>query len=448
VYNQTTLHPIGLVAVIVLGLATLAVPRRYALVPFLIMACFISPAQRIVFATLDFNLLRLLVLFGWARVAITGEARGFKWKSIDTLLVLWTLSGTAILTLREATFSGFIYRLGVMYDAFGLYFLFRFMIRGWSDVEAIITSAAVISVPVAAVFCLEQATGRNMFAIFGGVAETTLVRNGLLRCRGPFAHPILAGCFWAALMPMIGALWWNGRPTRWLAPVGVAASVVVIVTTSSATSFGALAVVVFAAALFPLRRYVGWMRWAALLGLLGLHLAMINPVWHLLARIRLVGGTGWYRYKLIDEFVNRFDEWWLLGTNSYEAWWQYSFAAVTNQYVLEGVQGGLLTLGLFVAIIAVAFHGVGRMGRSVSPDRFRQLAAWAVGVSLLVHCAAFIAVAYFGQIFVVWYMGLSIVGSLLPAATGRRVYRIATTRSAGGQAMPIAPPGPPAPVGA
>ncbi len=423
--DATNLHPVGLIAVILLGIAVLVLPRRYSLVPFLVVACFIAPAQRLVVMTMDFNLLRLLILFGWARVLMSGEGRGFRWKKLDVLLVLWTLSGTLIMTLREGTLAGFVYRLGLMYDAIGLYFLFRILIRSWDDVEAILIGAAVISVPVAMIFLVERATGRNMFSFFGGVDHFTHVRNGQLRCRGPFAHPIYAGCFWAALMPLIGALWWNCRPTRWLAPVGVAASAVIILTTVSATPISAMYVACFAAALFPLRQYLGWMRWGVVFGLIGLHLAMVNPVWHLLARIQIVGGGGWYRFKLIDEFVNRFGEWWLVGTDSYAQWWLPGFEAVTNQYVLEAVDGGLLTLVLFIAIIVVAFRGVGQIGRSVGRRRFGQVSAWAVGVSLVVHCSSFISVAYFGQLVIVWYMALSIVGSLLPDTGRRRVYRIA-----------------------
>ena len=440
--SQTVLHPIGLMAVILLGIATLIVPRRYAIVPILVVACLISPGQRIMAATLDFNMLRVMILFGWIRIFMTGEARGFKWRSLDILVVLWTLSGTAILMLREGTLASLIYRFGLMYDACGMYFLFRLLIRSWSDVEVIITSAAVISVPVAAFFLLEQATGRNVFAIFGGVSEITVVRDGRLRCRGPFAHPIYAGCFWAALMPMIGALWFKAHPKRWLAPVGLLASMVVILTTSSATPISAMMVAIIGAALYPLRRYVSWMRWATVFGLVGLHLAMIQPVWHLLARINLVGGAGWYRYKLIDEFINRFHEWWLLGSSNYEEWWEYGFEAVTNQYVLEAVQGGLLTLLLFITIIVCGFQGVGRVIRSAADDRFSRYASWAVGASLLVHCAAFIGVAYFGQVYVVWYLGLSIIGSMLPEPKDatRRVYRIVEARGDRGQAEPAVAP--------
>ncbi|MCZ6506246.1 MAG: hypothetical protein O6834_09785 [Actinobacteria bacterium] len=226
-YDQTTLHPIGLAAAFFLGVATLLVPRRFALAPMLIMACFISPAQRVVISSLDFNLLRLMVLFGWLRIALFAETRRFGWKPIDTVVILWAVAGTLVVTMREATISAFIYRSGLAFDAVGMYFFFRFMIRSWKDMEKLMLVAAIISIPVAVVFLVELSTGRNMFAVFGGVPEITIVREGRLRCRGPFPHPILAGCFWAALMPLIGALWWIGGRSRWLAPVGLIASAIV-----------------------------------------------------------------------------------------------------------------------------------------------------------------------------------------------------------------------------
>ena len=53
------------------------------------------------------------------------------------------------------------------------------------------------------------------------------------------------------------------------------------------------------------------MRWAFFGTLLLLHLAMNNPVWHLLARVNVVGGsTGWHRYHLIDKAIEHL-EWWV-----------------------------------------------------------------------------------------------------------------------------------------
>ena len=253
-YDQTTLHPIGLAAAFLLGVATLLVPRRYALAPMLIMACFISPAQRVVISSLDFNLLRLMVLFGWLRIALFAETRRFGWKPIDTVVILWAVAGTLVVTMREATISAFIYRSGLAFDAVGMYFFFRFMIRSWKDMEKLMLVAAIISIPVAVVFLVELSTGHNMFAVFGGVPEITVVREGRLRCRGPFPHPILAGCFWAALMPLIGALWWIGGRSRWLAPVGLIASAIVVFSTASDTPISAVIAGGLAAAVFPLRR--------------------------------------------------------------------------------------------------------------------------------------------------------------------------------------------------
>ena len=79
-FNQTTLHPLGIIAILLLGVATIVVPRRYALVPALVVACFVAPAQRVVLATLDFNFLRIMVFFGWARVLLRGELASFREK--------------------------------------------------------------------------------------------------------------------------------------------------------------------------------------------------------------------------------------------------------------------------------------------------------------------------------------------------------------------------------
>ena len=78
--NQTTVHPLGFVAVVVLGIIMLFVPRKYAVILMSIMACFVASAQRIVVIGLDFDLLRVLVIFGWIRVFMYRETKGFVWK--------------------------------------------------------------------------------------------------------------------------------------------------------------------------------------------------------------------------------------------------------------------------------------------------------------------------------------------------------------------------------
>lgn len=414
--GQTILHPLALAAVIVLGVATMVLPRRWALIPLILMACFIAPAQRVAIFSLNFTLLRLMVLAGWTRLLLRNETRGVTIKTIDLALVAWAVSGTIVYTLLFGSFEALKYRLGTSFDAVGMYFLFRCLIRDWDDLDAVVRGFSYVAVPVAVAFAVEHATGRNIFAIFGYVPQETLVREGRLRCQGAFAHPILAGCFWAALMPLIAARAWAGRRERRQTILGLLAAATIIVFCASSTPIVAVALGLIGAAFFPLRHRMRWVCWGLLLVLVELHLVMRAPVWHLIARGDVIGGsTGWHRYFLINEAINRFDEWWLLGTTSTDHWGRGLFD-LTNQYVLEGVRGGVITLVLFLAVIALAFRDIGRLWRAVADDKPRRIMAWALGVALLIHCGNFIAVSYFGQIYLIWYLLLAVIASLAPAA--------------------------------
>ncbi len=421
-HNTTTLHPIGVGAIAVLGIAMLAVPRRWALVVMLVMACFVSPAQRVVVMSIDLNMLRIMILAGWLRIALRGETRGVVLKPIDGALIAWAVIGSVMMTILYGTGAIAMNRLGHMFDVLGMYFLVRCVIRTWDDVASFASGAAFLGVPVAIAFLVEKATGRNYFSVFGGVPEFTAVRQGKLRCQGAFAHPILAGVFWASLMPLITALWWRGSINRMLAVVGIAASVIIVLTCSSSTPvivvmFGALVCL-----LFPLRASIRWFGIGGVVVLGGLHFVMHAPVWHLLARVDVVGGsTGWYRYKLIDAFITNFNDWWLTGTTGYAGWFEWGLADVTNQYVAEGVNGGLITLLLFLTLIVYASVGVARAWRVRGLPSSDRLMAWMLFTSIMMHCVAFLAVSYFGQSSYLWYIALGLAGCAAPAVRAKAI---------------------------
>ena len=440
-HNQTTLHPFGLIAVLLCGAALIVLPRRFAIVPILVMACFVAPAQRVVLASMDFNLLRLVVVLGWVRVVLHQQWRGLNWNRMDTFVCLWALWGAAAFTLTHLSSAALINRLGFLFDALGMYFLFRMLLRDWADLRLLATAAAVLAVPVACAFLIEKATARNMFAFLGGVPEITTVRAGVLRCQGAFAHPILAGSFWAALMPLIAATWFTNRGSaRLLAPIGLAAAATVVITCASSTPLVAMIIGAVAVCLYPLRKYLSWMRLAVIFCAIVLHMVMIAPLWHLLARISLVeGSTGWYRFKLIDEFFEHFNEWWLIGTESTAHWWKWGSADVTNQYVVEGVHGGLGALVLFIAVLAIAFHAVGRARKHAEHLPQRRMLAWCLGCSLLIHCMSFLAVSYFGQMIVVMYLSLAISGTILNKSPRTVCIDVRTLRAHNSVLVPVIP---------
>jgi hypothetical protein len=421
--DHTTVHPVGLLAIVVLGICVLLLPRRWSTLPFMVMACFVPSAQRIVIIGMDFDFLRIMVLFGVFRLFIKNEYAGFTWKSIDKIFILWVLSSMLFYVVQMGTSAAFINRLGFAFDAFGMYFLFRCLIRDWLDVDSLVMGCIWISIPIAMFFLIEYSTGRNLFSMFGGVSQFTEIREEHLRCQGAFSHPILAGCFWAALLPLFASRWWKSARDRIWVIISLAASLIIVFCCASSTPVMAVAFVVIGAMTFYFRNYLRLIRWGILFMLISLHMVMKAPVWHLISRVDAVGGsTGWHRYNLINQAIKHFDEWWFCGCSGYriEEWGVFG-GDVTNQYVLEGVTGGFLTMCLFIAVVVLAFREVGYLWHTQTQNHYRLALSWAMGVCLFVHCMNFIGVSYFGQINVIWYMLLAMISSISCYFTPTRI---------------------------
>ncbi len=422
--NQTIVHPLGVFAVIVAGLFVLFLQRRWAPLPIIAIACFVSLAQRIVIAGLDFDFLRIVILFGIARVALRKEYLGFAWKPIDKAVLLCTISLSFFYVVHYASFGAVVNRMGVSLNILGTYFLFRCWIRTWTDLDRVILGCIWISIPEAILFLVENQTGRNWFSVFGGVLEVTEIRQGRLRCQGPFTHPILAGCFWSSVIPLAASRWWKpSLGSKLMALIGVFAALTIVICSASSTPvLGTLAAMV-GAGFFFLRRHMRAVRWTLLLTLIGLHIVMQGPVWHLIARVSAVGGsTGWHRYNLINQTIVNIRQWWFSGVSTHviESWGVWA-GDVTNHYIAIAVNGGVVTLVLFIAILTFAFGAVGRAWRSQARKPYLTALSWALGVSLFVHCTNFIGITYFGQTFVILYLVLAMIGSMSVAANrGKR----------------------------
>lgn len=412
-FDQTTLHPLGLTALLVLGSILLLIHRRWAMLPIIVMACFIAPGQRIAIFGLNFDLIRMLVLIGFFRVIVRSELVALRWKPMDTMVVAWAVTSTLLYTALYQTPEALIYQLGAkIFDGAFAYFVLRALIQDWDDIRRTMVVFVVVSIPVAVAFLFERATARNVFSIFGGVPEITVMRNDRLRCQGAFAHPILAGVFWSAVQPLLVGLWFAGAKYKPLAIVGLTCSTIIILNCASSTPLSGMILGVVAWAFWPLRARMQQVRWGLAGLLLVLHFAMKNPVWFLFAKVDFVGGsTGWHRFFLMDEFIKQIGAWWAVGMKELL---HEDLFDITNQYVLEGINGGLLSMMLFIWIIVRAFGGVGRLWRAERRSRANQIMAWGMGVTLFVHVTSFFAVSYFGQINILFSMHLAMIASLAP----------------------------------
>ena len=406
IYGTSHLHPVGVTMLVVFGLAMLVLPRRHAMVAFIAFLSFVACGQRLVIVSLDFTFIRLLVMFGWARLILRGESGGYRWSSLDVCVL--ALASSQLLTYSIVNgMSGFVYRLGTSFDSLGTYFMARILIKDLKDVRSFIYGLALISIPVACFFLVERSTQRNLFAVFGGIPEFTQIREGKLRCQGAYAHPILAGCFWAVIFPLFVSQALSKGLARMLAILGMGSTFVIIVSCASSTPITGLLGTMIGFAFIPFRRSLGMVRLAIVALLLALNMVMKGSVFNLIAKVSLVGGsTGWHRSQMLDSFIAHTSDWFLFGTNEIKHWGVFA-NDLCNHYVLVGTQGGAISLALFIWMLVIAFGNVGRAWRRVERSREDFLLTWAIGISMFVHTINFIGVAYFGQSDFLWYISLA-----------------------------------------
>ncbi|MCZ7619762.1 MAG: hypothetical protein M5U32_16225 [Myxococcota bacterium] len=451
-YGQTVIHPVAVTFTLIMGVWLLWARRDHAVLPIMLVACLIPVAQRIVVASLDFNMSRILILFGWARILYRGEVREIRWCRLDTVFVAYLTVGSLAYTVREHSFGALIYRLGVMFEAFGIYFMLRALLRNSTDVLRSAVHVAVIACLVGASMLAENLTGRNAFSVFGGVHEYTVIRDGRLRCQGAFSHPIMAGSFGASMAPILAAVAIGWQRVRSIAGAGLLGAILITVTSASSGPALALLAAMVGGALFVVRNQMRLVRYGVVTVLVILHFAREKPVWHLIGRASdLIGGTGYHRVRLIDAFLDHWRDWFLVGSSSV-AHWGWGLQDLTNQFVFDGVQGGILNLVSLIAVLGVSFGYVGwtvqRAQRATHLSAGRRLGlqvlAWGLGVSLATHCVSWISVSYFGQMTLIFNALLAFIVAVyqtpeLAAGAGRKAEKQRAVKAAATQPPPEAP---------
>jgi hypothetical protein len=420
---------------VILTVLVCVLPRKYVLLPLVLTACFVPSNQYVYIFGLHFYVNRILIFAAIARIVLADEVQAIKWNRFDKLVLAWALVGSVIYILRRLDAQAVIYKSGVLVDVLGTYWIVRQTIRSWDDLRRAVAWFAVSTIVLTPFVALEWSTGVNPFLFLG--ARTTGFREGAFRCVASFRHPIVAGAFLACLVPLFIAQGLTAR-NRILYWCAVACGTFIVFASNSSTPIGGLGAVLFFCAMYRLRHYGRDMALMFFGTLVALHMVMKAPVWHLLARIQFVGGsTGYHRFLLIDRAIRHFSEWMFLGTDS-TANWGYHLFDVTNQFILEGVRGGAITLILFSALLVVAVRTTGAYSVRAT-QRSEQWLSWAVCTSVLGHCIMFIGVGYFSQIEILLYLTFALVGFLYEQNTAlvkmQKAQRIKVPRAHGSPAM-------------
>jgi hypothetical protein len=434
--ETTTINSIALWFIILSSLLMISLPRRFAIFPILMAVCYMTIGQIIVIAGLHFSIFRILLFIGFSRIIIRGEIYAIKFNHIDKAIIWWSIITIITGALLEKS-DGLINRLGLAYNALGCYYLFRFLLRDRDDLLTLLKMIVIIIIPLTIFVLLEKTTGRNMFSIFGGVDELTAIRDGKLRCQGPFRHPILMGTFAATLIPLFFSLWFKNKDGKLFSMLGIICAT--IITFASASSGPATAYIygIIALMVWPFRYNMRIIRWLILITIVSLHMIMKAPVWYLMSKLgEQIGGGGWHRAEIITQAITHFNEWWLIGTTYTAHWMPYvlpmnpNMVDITNQYILEGVSGGIWRMGAFIIIIILCFRELGKSNLILKGQPIDlRIFSWSLGAALFTHTMSFMSVCYFDQIIVFWYLLLAII-SVFTSTVNIPTKRAATPQAA------------------
>jgi hypothetical protein len=385
-------------------------PKKWIIVAFLMGVMPVPLPQSIYALGAHWHVARILVLTCLARIAMTRDLSLSDGLTIIDKMAAWSMvcQATAVIILWNFQSDALINQMGALIDTMGAYFVIRILVRDELARRRACACLAFIVAIFAVSMVIEQVTLRNLFGELGGVRAVPEIREGKIRSQGAFRHSILAGTFAATTIPLFCTFVLN-RNTRLMGMIGITGATVMTIASNSSTPLLAYVAGVVAIGVWPLRGSMRSFRLILTLLLLSLHAVMKAPVWMLIARVDLTGGSsGYHRAMLVDQFIAHFKDWWAFGVQDTSSW-GWDLWDTQNQFVNIGQGGGLLALGLFVAMICHCYSALGRGRLKVAGDRLLEWQYWLLGCGLTAHVVGFFGVNYFDQSRMGWYLLIVII---------------------------------------
>lgn len=415
-------------AAIFLAVATCALlfgPNRWGTAVFVWTCCLLGYGEGIELGAASFWLMRVFIVVGFVKILFIKPWPPGGWCRLDYLILAFGIWLLASSVFHVDPAGNLIEKCGTVLEGMGAYFVARRLTAELESPSDYAWTHAILFIPIAILMAVEYTTLTNYFGYFGLGHWEPLIRDGRPRAYGPFQHPILAGTIGATAVPLfVGIL--RSRPAT--AVVGTTAALTMVLTSASSGPIVALTGGVAALLAWPLRRNMRQLRWGIVGFYVALDLIMKAPAYYLMSRIDLTGSsTGWHRAALIESGIQHINEWWLGGTDYTRHWmptgvtWSEKHTDITNQYLSYGVNGGVLLMALFVAVLAHGFAYLGRHMKQASEGRTEyEFFLWCAGSTLFAHTFAFFSVRYYDQSLTFVFVLLALISTIYQTALGRQ----------------------------
>ncbi len=411
---------------IVNATALLTIPRKYAFLPLIIGACYMTRAQGFDIGSASFNVVRMLIFIGFIRIILRNERPIGLGNIIDKMVLFWAAAAISSSIFHQEISSALVYRLGLVYDICGIYFLCRIFCQSYDELIFLIRATVVLLLPIATAMLIEQIKTFNMFSYFGGVSQIPPIREGRIRAQGPFSHPILAGTVGAICLPLSICIWNKHKKTSLL---GNIVCITIIYCSSSSGPVLSTMAAIGALLLWKFRKKMKFFKWIGVISYILLDLMMNRPAYYIMSSIDVAGGsTGWHRARLIQSAFEHINEWWAGGTDYTRHWmptgvsWSPNHTDITNYYIKMGVIGGLPLMIALIAIFWFSYKSLGKLIEyEIDDTSVSKFTFWALGSSLFAIVTTSVSVNFFDQSFLFVYLIIALISSGLSAIVHKQL---------------------------
>jgi len=410
-------------AVAILGsLLVLLLKPPYALAAYLATLIWYPDYLRITIGTVGISAGRIVVIVLLVRCLCDSRLREkFVWSRLDTWITVSMPVYVGIYCLTVPFGQAIANRGGFLMDTYFAYLAARLCIFDGLAMTKTIKSVAVILVPFAILGVFEAVSGQCVYrpllqyCPWRTEFPTYEPRWGFTRAWGSFGHPILFGDCFVIFLPLIWELrhqkgnWGKlAYPLCGMAAIGAFSSM----------SSGSWSMLIAAISCLAMEKYKRWVKpilISALLLCIMIGIVSNRPFYNVLAeKLNFGGGDWWQRTALIDCAIEDIGKWCWVGYGDRDPGWGAKmgtqFTDVNNEFIMAGVQYGMLGVIVLCVVLITAFRGLIRAWKLSSDVKLRSM-YWSMGSILFAVIIAWMGVSFFGQMPSIFYSVLGMIGA-------------------------------------
>jgi len=427
-------NPTLFVAILV-SILVLVLRPSHALTAYLAALVWYPNDARVSVGTIDFSVGRIVITVLLLRCLCDERIwRKFAWSQLDTWIAVSMTVYVGIFCLTRPFEMAIENRAGFLMDTFLPYLVVRFIIKDKTTCVSFLKGAGIVIALLAVFGVVQSITYWNPYLLlirfrpWNPIFDTIEMpsRWGLARASGPFSHPILFGACFVMFLPLIWVLRHENK--NW-SKLAYCLSGMVILGAFSSMSSGSWVMLIAIIFCLIMERFKRWIKPLFIGGVascMAIGIISNRSIYHVLYDYANPAGGIWYqRADLIDSAIENIDEWWLVGYGGKEPGWGERFGTFTdtnNEFILMGILYGLLGIFVLCAVLISAFRGLMRASRQTLDPAGKSL-YWSLGCVLVGVIVIWQGVSFFGQMPVLFYSILGIIGSSIGLAKSQALAR-------------------------